>query len=332
MFDRYRAIGIAVAAAVALLASATHAQAPADYPRQPITVVVGASPGGPLDTATRLVTERLRKRLGPEAVILIDNKPGANGRISGAQVAKAPADGYMLLTTAAGHVINPALYQQMTYDPLKDLVPVAFIAYSRTVIAVTPHVPAKTMQELVAWGKANPGRLSYASGGSGSLSHLLAALLASSAGAAGVEFLHVPYKSGTAAVSDLVSGRVTFLFDSVQQMAPLALAGKVQLLGITADTRLPALPNVPTMKEAGFPEATGSSWLAFFAPARTPQAILQRLNTEINEVLRADDVKASLAANGFEHVPMTLDQLNQFVLTEAARWGAAVKAAGIKPE
>jgi tripartite-type tricarboxylate transporter receptor subunit TctC len=321
---------VAFLAGMAGLTFTTPSLAQTDYPRQPISFVVGASPGGPSDTITRLIADRLKPRLGADAVLTLDYKPGANGRIAGALVAKAAPDGYNLLSTAAGHSINPALYTNMPYDPLKDLTPVAFLAYSRTVMAVTREVPAKTLQELVASGKQNP--LSYASGGSGAMSHLLAELLIGSAAAQGAQFLHVPYKSGTASVPDLISGRVIFLFDSVQQMAPLAQAGKLQIMAVTSDRRWPALPNVPTMKEAGFPEATASSWLAIFAPSKTPSAIMRKLNTEINAILATDEVRDNLLKQGFEHVPMSLEQANQFVLDEAARWAAVVKRAGIKPE
>lgn len=325
-------IARAVALGASLMAAAaTWAQTgPTEYPRKPVTFVVGASPGGPADALTRLVTDRLKNRLGSNAVLTLDYKPGANGQVAGAIVAKAAPDGYTLLSTAAGHTVNPALYTNMPYDPLKDLVPVAFVAYSRTVIAVANQVPVRDLPGLIALSKSPNSDLSYASGGNGTLSHLLAELLLGSDGAKGARFTHVPYKSGTSALNDLMGGRVAFIFDSVQQLAPLAQDGRLKLLAITSDRRWPSLPDVPTMKEAGFPEATASSWIALFAPAKTPHPILERLNIEINAILGEPEVQANLMGRGFEHVPMTLDQASQFMHTEAARWRNVVQRSGIK--
>lgn len=306
--------------------------AASDYPRQPLTFVVGASPGGPADAVTRLVTDKLKPRLGANAILTLDYRPGANGRLAGAAVAKAAPDGYTLLSTAAGHTINPALYLNMPYDPLKDLVPVAFVAYSRTVIAVSREVPARDLVELITLSKDPKNSLSYASGGTGSLSHLLAELLLGSENARGARFTHVPYKSGTAAVTDLVAGRVAFLFDSVQQMTPLARDGRLKIHAVTSERRWPTLPDVPTMKEAGFPEATASSWIALFAPAKTPRAILERLNSEVNAVLAEAETSQALMSRGFEPVPMSLHEAERFVRTEADRWLGVVQRAGIKVE
>lgn len=314
----------------ALAVAGSSVAQPADaYPQQPMKIVVAASPGGPADAAVRILTSRLQPRLGSQTPLVIDHRPGANSRVAGEFVAKATPNGTTLLVAAAGHAVNPALVANMSFDPLNDLVPVAMVSRVCNAFVSSAQVPAKTLKELMDWGRSNPALASYASGGKGAFSHLLAEALVRSAG---VNFLHVPYKSGTAAVSDLVSGRVAFQLDTVQQMMPLVRDGKLNFLAVTSDRRWPALPDVPTVREAGYPEAAGSSWVMVFAPAKTPTALIERLSRDINTVMETPDAVAALQAIGMEQTSMTPGEADRFVRAEAHRWAKLIREIGIKPE
>lgn len=284
-----------------MVAGVSRAQNAHEYPQQPITIVVAASPGGPADAALRILTSRMQTRLGTQTPLVMDHRPGANSRVAGEFVAKSAPTGTTLLVAAAGHAVNPLLVANMPFDPLTDLVPVAMVSRVCNAFVSSAQVPVKSLKELMEWGRNNKDRASYASGGNGAFSHLLGEALVRSAG---VDFLHVPYKSGTAAISDLVSGRVAFLLDTVQQMTPLVRDGKLNFLAVTSDRRWPALPDVPTVREAGYPEAAGSSWVMVFAPAKTPAPFIERLSRDINEVMATPDAVAALAGIGMEQVAM----------------------------
>jgi tripartite-type tricarboxylate transporter receptor subunit TctC len=311
---------------LAVLASPAMAQ---QFPTQPITIVAGAGPGGATGNILRAITPDLQAQLG--VPLIVDYKPGANGQVAGDIVAKSAPTGYRLLQTAAGHTVNPSLHSDMRYSPSKDLVPVAFVGYSRVVMAVSNAVPANNARDMAQWNNtANATTPAmYASGGSGSLSHLLAELFQRSAG---TRFTHVPYKSGSAAVPDLISGRVSFLFDSVAQMSELHKGGKLKILAVTGETRWPSIPDVPTFKELGYPEAGASSWNTVFAPAGTPSDVIARLNKEINAALSSEKLKPILLAQGMEHVSMSPEEVRKFVDGEFDRWGGVVKAGNIKAD
>lgn len=297
----------------------------AGYPSHPIRVVVPYTPGGVSDTVTRLVMQKLAQRLGQPVVV--ENRPGANGMIGSDNVAKSSPDGYSLLVVVAGHAINPSLYGKMSYDPIRDLTGVSEIGRIPLLMVSSAQLPPKTVKELVAWGKANPDKMTFASSGNGSGAHLAGELFAQGTG---VPMMHIPYKGISPALPDLFSGQVAVIFDSVQTMAPLAKAGKVRALAITNPTRWPSAPDVPTMAEAGYPNVMPGSWIGVLAPAKTPPAILNKLSAELDAVVHSPDVRTRLIDYGIDPVGGKPDQFQAFIKEEAVRWAGVVHKAGVK--
>ncbi|AOZ02830.1 MFS transporter [Cupriavidus sp. USMAHM13] len=321
---RLRALLGAAALALALPLLPAAAAAQAAYPSKPIRVVVPYTPGGVSDTVTRLVMQKLAERLGQPVVV--ENRPGANGMIGSDNVAKSSPDGYSLLVVVAAHAINPSLYSHMSYDPVKDLTGVSEIGRIPMLMVSSGQLPPNSVKELVAWGKANPQRLTFASSGNGSGAHLTGELFAR---AAGVKMTHVPYKGISPALPDLFSGQIAVIFDSVQTMMPQVRAGKVKALAITGPARWPTAPDVPTIAEAGYPAASASSWIGLLAPAKTPRPVLDKLSAEMAAVLKQADVHARLVDYGIEPVGGTPEQFQSFIREEAARWATVVKQADI---
>ncbi|NUA26952.1 tripartite tricarboxylate transporter substrate binding protein [Cupriavidus basilensis] len=315
-----------LAAALACGLSLT-ARAEAPYPSKPVRVVVPYTPGGVSDAVTRLVMQKLAERLGQPVVV--ENRPGANGMIGSDNVAKSAPDGYSLLVVVAAHAINPSLYPKMSYDPVKDLTGVSQIGRIPLLLVSSAQLPPGSVKALVAWGKANPDKMTYASSGNGSGAHLAGELFSQ---AVGIKMTHVPYKGVSPALPDLFSGQVAMIFDSVQTMMPQVKAGKLKALAITSATRWPAAPDVPTMAEAGYPAVTASSWIGLIAPARTPRRVLAKLSAEMDAVLHQPEVKARLIEYGIDPVGGTPDQFQAFIKEEAGRWGEVVKKGGIHVE
>ncbi|WOP16808.1 tripartite tricarboxylate transporter substrate binding protein [Ottowia sp. SB7-C50] len=315
------------AALGSLMLVAAPAGAQETYPTKPIRVVVPYTPGGVSDAVTRLVMQKLSDRL--KNPIVVDNQAGANGQVGSAQVARAAPDGYTLLVVVAAHAINPSLYSKMSYAPLKDLVGVSQFGHIPLLVVSSAQLPPTNLKDFIAWAKANPKSATFASSGTGSGAQLSAELFAQTVGA---EMTHVPYKGMAPALPDLFSGQVAMAFDSVQTMMPQVKAGKLRALAITSAKRWPAAPDVPTMAEQGYASLTGGSWIGLLAPAKTPQAILDKLSTETQAALDSPEVHAKLIEYGIDPVGGTPKQFDTFIQSESKRWADVVKNAGIKLE
>jgi tripartite-type tricarboxylate transporter receptor subunit TctC len=277
----------------------------------------------------RLVADRLSAELGQPAVV--EHRPGgAGGSIGAKSVAAADPDGYTLLVALVGTItIAPALYKNVGYDSVTSFAPVALISVGPQIVTVNPAIPARSLPELVAYAKSNPGKLTFASPGVGTQPHLLGAIFKS---AAGVDILHVPYRGSAPAITDLLAGQVQMMIDTTSVLMPHIEAGKVIPLAVTTETRHPQLPAVPTVAEAGLPQLTASVWSGIVAPAGTPAAVVAKLNATINEGLTSPEIKAALANLGLEPKPLSPQAFAAFVAAEAAKWAEVVKANGIKVE
>jgi tripartite-type tricarboxylate transporter receptor subunit TctC len=302
--------------------SALHAQT---YPAKPIRLVVPFGPGGPTDVAARIVTQVVPSSLGQSVVI--ENRPGAGGALGTRSVATAEPDGYTLVIgTSATLGVVPALMKNPGYDPIKSFAPVAKVADSTTVLVVPANFPASTIKELIAYGKANPGKLSYASAGVGNQTQLVAELFKSKAG---IDAVHVPYKSGAEMVTAILSGQVQMTFPDVSILIPLIREGKLKALAVTTAQRHPQLPDVPTMIESGIPDFIVTFWSGVMAPAGTPVDIVAKLNSAISDGLRTPAVRESLAKIGSQAAPGSPQEFADFILSETKKWNGVAKLSGI---
>ena len=298
------------------------ALAQAAYPNKPIRIVVPYSTGGAPDILARLIGQKLGAALGQSTVI--DNKPGAGGNLGADAVAKAPPDGYtLLMTTTATQSINQSLYASMPYDGIKDFTPVSLVAYTPVMLVVANEVPAKSVRDLVAHAKANPGKLTYASAGAGTVQHMAGAMFN---GLAGVDTVHVPYKGSGQVMPDLVAGRVSMMFNSVAAVIPMVRDGKLRALGVSGAKRSGAAPDVPTIAEAGLPGFEASAWYAVFAPAGLPRDITQRLNAEIAKIIATPELRERFATLGLDPATSTSEELGRAVQEDAAKWARVIKA------
>ena len=310
--------------AVVLALVCAHALA-ADYPSRPIRLIVPFAPGGGNDTVARLVGQKLEAELGQPVVI--DNRAGAGGIVGAEAAARAAPDGYTLFLGGVGsHAINPNLHANLTYDPIKDFQPISLIAAAPLVLVVHPSVPAHSAQELVALAKAQPGKLNYASNGNGSSSHLAAAMFATMTG---TEMVHVPYKGLAPALTDLLSGQVQLMFSSVVAILPHVKAGKLRALAVSSARRMPLLPDLPTIAEAGVPGYQSSSWYGILAPAGTPPDVVARLNAALVKIVAEPDVKQALAQEGAEPVGNSPQAFGAFIQAEKQRLGDVIRTARI---
>ena len=310
--------------AALLMTIAAQAQ---NFPNKPITIVVPATPGGAIDLAARLIGAKLTAAWGQP--INIDNVGGAAGMLGSDRVAKAAPDGYTLALVASSHAINPSMYKKLPFDTLKSFEPVMQTHVVPLVLVVSNGVPAKTLPELIAYLKANPGKTSYGSSGNGGAPHMSAELFKT---LAGVDVAHIPYKGSTAAHGDLIAGRIALMFDTVAAIAGQIKGGNVRALAVTTATRSAALPDVPTMNEAGLKGYETSTWGGLLAPAGTPPNVVAKLNAEANKALASPDVREKLAAAGIEPAGGSAAQFNSFIQSEMLRWAKVAKAAGVEPE
>lgn len=318
-----RASAAILAAGLALGAAA---QAPAGYPDKPIRMVVTFPPGGSADAVVRMIVPRLNERLGQQVVV--DNRPGAGGNIGLALVAKAPADGYTLGVGAAGALsANTSLYAQMPFDPLKDFRPVSMLAAIPFVVIGHPSLPAKTQRELVALAKAQPGKLSIAHGGNGTAMHLSSALFAQMAD---IKLTEVPYKGSGPAALDVLSGNVPLAVVDLPSALQHIKAGKLTAFAVTSPQRLPQLPDVPTVAEAGLAGYDSTGWFGVVAPAGTPAPVIARLNAEITAALNDEQVKASMRNLGVEPAPTTAAAFEAYIRSETDKWAKVIRQAQIK--
>jgi tripartite-type tricarboxylate transporter receptor subunit TctC len=311
-----------VAVMLAICATAADAQS---YPVKPIKLIVPYTPGSPVDVLARVVTQQVAPRLGQG--IVIDNRPGAGTTLGTKIAASAEPDGYTLLIGATSFILSFSLYQNLDYDA-RSFVPVAMLAHSPQVLVIAPSVPAATVAEFVAFAKANPGKLNFGFG-LGTLPQILGE---SFKVVTGTEIASIPYKGGAQAVTDMLGGRIEMIFGTTATLLPLIQQGKVRALAVTTQKRSKDLPGVPTMIESGLPQLALIFSAGLLAPAGTPGEIIFRLNTEINEAMRAPELEASMAKLGFEPQIWSPQEYAAFLAEEARRWPPIVKAAGVKAE
>jgi tripartite-type tricarboxylate transporter receptor subunit TctC len=300
---------------------------PGDYPVKSINMVIPFPPGGPTDVTGRVLAEKLTLALGQSVVV--DNKPGASGNIAAQLVARAPADGYTIFFTTGGtQAINPFLYKNIGYDPVKDFEPVVWVTTSPNIIVVNPDFPAKNLQELIDMAKAKPGFYSSAAPGQGSTPHMAGELFKRQAG---INMTHIPYKGSGPALNDVMGGHVQIMFDGIPSSLPLVRSGKLRALALTSKNRSASAPDIPTVSETipGF-EATG--WFAIYVPAKTPKEIILKLNQEVNRILEMPDVKKRYADLGADVVGGSPEKLREQVQKESIKWSELIRVNGIKAE
>jgi tripartite-type tricarboxylate transporter receptor subunit TctC len=310
-----RAIAI-VALASAIAVSAARAD---DYPSRPVKIIAPFGAGGPTDLYTRDIAEELRKAL--HQTFYIENRPGAGTTIGTDMVAKADPDGYTLLMVSGTQTVNETLYTNKPYHLLRDLVPIAPLIETDLVLVETPSVPAKNLAELLALARAKPGTLNFGSSGPGSNYHMAAELLKN---LTGIDIVHVPYKGSTGMRSDILSGQIQLLFDSVPTMAPLIESGAVRALGTSGTTRSPILPDMPTIAEAGVPGFHATLWVGFMAPAHTPPPIVDLLNRTITAILQRPDIEAAWKKQGATPLVMSQQEFQSFMAAEVVKWAKVI--------
>jgi len=306
-------------------ASASAQDAAANYPNRPIKIVVGFVPGGATDVVARLMAQKLQEAWGQ--AVLIENKPGGGSNIGSEQVARAAPDGYTLLLGTIANATNMSIYKDLAYDTLRDFAPVTQFISAPSVLVVAPSLPVSNLKELIALAKAKPGTLSYASSGAGGSPHLAGELLKLRAG---IDIIHVPYKGAAPALVDVVSGTVSMGFKTALSAIPHMQSGKLKPIAVAANRRLPQIPNVPTMAEAGLADFEVSSWNGLLAPAKTPPEIVAKLNREFVRILATADVREKFAAQAAEPVGNTPEQFRAYIKAEIDKWAQVVKASGAK--
>ena len=317
----FTTLGLALAPA-----AASAEDSAANFPNHPIRVIVSVPAGGGVDAITRLVTAKMRPLLGQP--LAVENKAGAGGSLAADAVYHSAPDGYTLLASQPAPITtNQFLYSSLNYDPTK-LTPIAILSYVDNVLLVRPDFPAKTAQELIAYAKANPGKLNYASQGIGTTSHLTAALFEK---LAGVKLVHVPYKGTAPALNDIIASHVDLMFTEIATSLPLAKAGKARILAVAAEQRIPAIPNVPTLAEVGVPGCISVTWQALTAPPNTPSAIADKLNDAVNKAMKDPDLLARYKQLNLRPAGGTPAQMAAFLKEETKKWGDVIREAGIKP-
>jgi tripartite-type tricarboxylate transporter receptor subunit TctC len=309
-----------------ILLALTTLAAAQDYPTKPVRVIIPFPPGAINDTVGRLIATELTNRLGKQ--FIVDNRAGAGGVVGTELAANAPKDGYTLLVVSLVNTVNPWLYK-LNYEPIKSFAPIAFVAASPNILVVNPQVPAKTLGEFIALAKKQPGKVQYASGGVGSFMHLGGELFKLSAG---VDLLHVPFRGGGAAMTDVMGGHTSAAFATIPTATPQVNAGKVRALAVGASKRQAALPDVPTAAEAGLPGYHVSNWVGLVAPAGVPAAIVDKLNKEVAAIMQTPEMRKQLENQGLEFTAMSPAQFGVFMEKEMAQWGRVVKEGGIKAQ
>jgi tripartite-type tricarboxylate transporter receptor subunit TctC len=299
---------------------------PRPYPTKPIRIVVAYTPAGATDILARTIGQKLTEAWGQ--AVIIDNRPGANGNIGTEYAAKATPDGYTLLMVTAGtHGINPGLYRKLGFDAVKDFAPVSLVAMVPNVFVVNNGVPSKDLKEFIAYAKANQGKLNYGSPGNGSTAHLSMELFKSMTG---IQMVHVPYKGSAGVLADLIGGQIVVTMDNMPPYVPQVKAGKIRALAVSPARRSPALPDVPTVAEAGVPGYDSGAWFGLVAPANTPKDLVAKLSRETARILKLPDVSARLADLGAESVGGTPEQFSAHIKAEIAKWAKVIRDANVE--
>jgi tripartite-type tricarboxylate transporter receptor subunit TctC len=319
---------LTIAAGFAVVVTAPCTARAQNYPGKPVRIVVPFAPGGTTDILARLIGQRLSEPL--RYPVVIDNRPGANGALGTDMVAKSAPDGYTIVMGYLGSLaINPHLYSKLPYDPLRDFAPITLVASTTQAIVMHPSLPVNSTRDLIALGKRRPGQISYASAGIGAPSHLAGELFKMMAG---VDLIHVPYKGSGAAMTDLLGGHVAISFGGLAAAMPHVKSQRLRVLAVTGAARSPAMPEVPTVAESGLHGFDVASWFGLLAPAGTPRDVIARLHGEIVKILKIDDVRERLAADGAEVVANRPDEFATYIKSELAKWGQVIGAARIKAE
>jgi tripartite-type tricarboxylate transporter receptor subunit TctC len=308
---------------VVLLAAVATSVFAQGYPTKPARVVVPYPPGGPTDIVARVVSQKLSEQMGQQ--FIVENRPGAGGNIGAEAVAKSPADGYTLLVATTAHAINPSLFKSLGYNLTKDFAPVSQLTSGPLVIVANPSLPAKSVQELIALAKAKPGTLNYASSGNGQSTHLSAELFATMAG---IKMNHIPYKGSAPALTDVMGGQASLMFDTMLSAMPQVKNGKLKAIAVTSAARSPAAPEVPTVAESGLPGYEAIAWNGLLVPAGTPADVVAKLNAELKKALDAPDVKDRFSAQGFGAAWNTREAFAKFIQSELDKWAKVVKVSG----
>ena len=311
---------------VLLPVATPHALAQETYPARPLRIIVSIPAGSGTDTVARLIANGLSERLGRQ--VIVDNRPGAGTVIGNDMVAKAKPDGYTLLMNGAAFTISPAIYKKNPYDAWNDFAPITLAVFTPNLLVVHPSVPAKSVKEIIALAKARPDQILYASGGTGTNSHLAMALFVSMAQ---IRMVHVPYKGSTPGIIDLIAGNVAVTINSVATVVHHVRAGKLRALGVASLRRVAAVPEIPTIDEAGLRGYESVQWSGLWAPAGTPQEIIARLHKETIAILRTPDARERLTSDGSEVVASSPAEFAAFIKTEIVKWATVVKATGIAP-
>ncbi|MFC5521578.1 tripartite tricarboxylate transporter substrate binding protein [Polaromonas jejuensis] len=317
-----------VAALIASSALGITAQAGAQaaYPGRPVKIVVAFAPGGGSDFIARLLAVKLGDRLGQP--VIVENRPGAGGNLGAELALKAPADGYTLFLAAASYTVNPSLYK-LSFDSVKDITPIAQLARGPFIVAVNPKVPVNSLKELVDMAKKQPGKLTYGSAGNGSIVHMATEYFLDTAG---VDIVHAPYKGTSPALTDAIAGHIQLVFGTVASTLPFVKSGQLKALAVTTPKRLAALPEVPTVIEAGFPTYQVINWHGLIAPKGIPKEIQAKLNKAVNEALTAPGMEAGMAQDGLTAAGGKPEEFGALLKSEVDRWGALAKKRGIKAE
>jgi tripartite-type tricarboxylate transporter receptor subunit TctC len=310
-------------ALVSLLAGALHAQT---YPTKPVRLVIPFPPGGSNDVVGRMIAFQLSDRLGKSVVV--DNQGGAGGIIGTEGVARASPDGYTLLLISVAHAFGSSMYK-LPYDPIAAFAPVSILGTGPVALCVNSKLPVNSLKDLLALAKSKPGELNYATAGVGSFQHLSSALFKLQSG---LDIVHIPFKGGGPAMADVVAGNTQIVIGSLIQMLPQINSGRLKILGVGSEKRVPALPNVPTISEAGVPGYEATNWWGIVAPAGTPKPVIERLHKELSVILATSETKKRFESEGGEAVQMSPDDFGKFIVSETAKWAKVVKEAGIKPE
>jgi len=297
------------------------------WPNKPIRIIVPYTPGGFTDQMARMVQAGLQNRL--QQTVTIDNKPGANSIIGVDLLAKAPADGSTFAVVIAAYAANTTLYPKLPYDPRKDLTGVSLMGVSPLLAAVNNDAPFKTARELIDYARANPGKVSFGSSGNGSAAHLTSELLKA---ITKTYMVHIPYRGAVPALTDLIGGQIQLFFDAPTGLINQGKAGRVRLIGVSSDRRLPAVPDVPTFIEQGFAGFTGSTWAGMLAPAATPKDIVRRMSDEVGRIIRSDETRAKLDAMGTFGGGGTPEEFDAFIALETTKWAKVIKDAGVKAD